>query len=103
VGAAATYDEVLGFIDVPGRGKFIHTITASSIDSDCVLLTIAADDGFMSSTEERLDILRLLGVTAGVIASTKLDAARLEPIVDLRAQLCGVLSEAAVHWPVLSG
>jgi selenocysteine-specific elongation factor len=72
--------DVLGFIDVPGHEKLIHTMAAGACGIDFALLVIAADDGVMPQTREHLAILQLLGVSAGAVALTKadrVDAARL--------------------------
>src|ERR1700761_5806038 len=66
-------DTVLGFIDVPGHEKFIHTMLAGAMGIDLALLVIAADDGVMPQTREHLAILDLLGVQKGIIALTKSD------------------------------
>ena len=63
----------LGFIDVPGHEKFIHTMLAGAAGIDFALLVIAADDGVMPQTREHLAILDLLGVSKGVVALTKCD------------------------------
>jgi selenocysteine-specific elongation factor len=93
-------DAVLGFIDVPGHEKFVHTMLAGATGIDRALLVIAADDGVMPQTEEHLDILRLLGVTAGAIALTKIDAVPPARVAQVRAQLAATLGEPAAHWPV---
>ncbi|MDO4706049.1 MAG: GTP-binding protein, partial [Comamonadaceae bacterium] len=48
--------QVLGFIDVPGHEKFVHTMTAGAVGIDHALLVIAADDGPMPQTREHLAI-----------------------------------------------
>jgi selenocysteine-specific elongation factor len=68
---------VLGFIDVPGHERFVHTMLAGASGIDHALLVIAADDGVMPQTVEHLDILALLGVRSGTVAITKAD--RVEP------------------------
>jgi selenocysteine-specific elongation factor len=98
--AQANADAVLGFIDVPGHEKFVHTMLAGATGIDRALLVIAADDGVMPQTEEHLDILRLLGVTEGAIALTKIDAVAPERVAEVRAQLASALGEPAAHWPV---
>ncbi len=65
--------EVLGFIDVPGHEKLIHTMAAGAVGIDFALLVIAADDGVMPQTREHLAILSMLGVTRGVVALSKAD------------------------------
>jgi selenocysteine-specific elongation factor len=93
---------MLGFIDVPGHEKFVHTMLAGATGIDRALLVIAADDGVMPQTEEHLDILRLLGVTDGAIALTKVDAVAPERVATVRAQLAGALGEPAARWPVFA-
>ncbi|PTE02671.1 selenocysteine-specific translation elongation factor [Pandoraea apista] len=75
--------EVLGFIDVPGHEKLIHTMAAGAVGIDFALLVIAADDGIMPQTREHLAILTMLGVRRGVVALSKadrVDAARLAAV-----------------------
>jgi selenocysteine-specific elongation factor len=93
---------VLGFIDVPGHEKFVHTMLAGATGIDRALLVVAADDGVMPQTEEHLDILRLLGVTAGAIALTKIDVVAPERVSELQAQLPAALGEPAARWPVFA-
>ncbi|VVD93949.1 selenocysteine-specific translation elongation factor [Pandoraea soli] len=69
--------EVLGFIDVPGHEKLIHTMAAGAVGIDFALLVIAADDGIMPQTREHLAILSMLGVRRGVVALSKAD--RVDP------------------------
>src|SRR5208283_3487423 len=66
---------VLGFVDVPGHEKFVHTMVAGATGVDFVLLAVAADDGPMPQTFEHLAIVDLLGVKRGVVALTKVDLA----------------------------
>jgi len=98
--AQAGADAVLGFIDVPGHEKFVHTMLAGATGIDRALLVIAADDGVMPQTEEHLDILRLLGVADGAVVLTKLDAVAPERAAAVLAQLAGTLGAPAAHWPV---
>jgi selenocysteine-specific elongation factor len=58
-------DDMLGFVDVPGHERLIHTMAAGASGIDFALLVIAADDGVMPQTREHLAILGLLGVTRG--------------------------------------
>ncbi|HYK99630.1 MAG TPA: selenocysteine-specific translation elongation factor, partial [Steroidobacteraceae bacterium] len=65
--------EVLGFIDVPGHERLVHTMVAGACGIDFALLVVAADDGVMPQTREHLAILGLLGITRGAVALTKID------------------------------
>src|SRR5258707_11658037 len=51
----------LGFIDVPGHERFVHTMLAGAAGIDYAMLTVAADDGVKPQTLEHLAILDLLG------------------------------------------
>ncbi|HUA88523.1 MAG TPA: selenocysteine-specific translation elongation factor, partial [Steroidobacteraceae bacterium] len=63
----------LGFVDVPGHERFVHTMVAGAGGIDLALLVVAADDGIMPQTLEHLAILDLLGVGRGIVAVTKAD------------------------------
>lgn len=63
----------LGFVDVPGHERLIHTMIAGASSIGMALLVVAADDGVMPQTREHWHILSLLGVTRGVVALTKAD------------------------------
>ena len=68
----------IGFIDVPGHERFVHTMLAGAAGIDYAILTIAADDGVKPQTLEHLAILDLLGVDRGVVVLTKADLASHE-------------------------
>jgi selenocysteine-specific elongation factor len=84
-------DEVLGFVDVPGHERFVHTMVAGATGIDHALLVVAADDGVMPQTREHLDILQLLGVREGTVALSKVDRATPERVAQVRAELAFVL------------
>jgi selenocysteine-specific elongation factor len=69
------YAGQLGFIDVPGHEKLVHTMLAGAGGIDAALLVVAVDDGVMPQTEEHAQILDLLGVDRGVVAISKTDLA----------------------------
>ncbi|MGZ5429317.1 MAG: selenocysteine-specific translation elongation factor, partial [Thermoanaerobaculia bacterium] len=72
--AHATWDDTtFSFVDVPGHEKFVRTMVAGAQGVDLVLLAVASDDSVMPQTREHLDILKLLGLSSGVIARTKSD------------------------------
>ena len=64
---------VIGVVDVPGHEGFVRTMLAGATGIDLALLVVAADEGVMPQTREHLAILRLLGVSRGVVALTKCD------------------------------
>ena len=63
----------IGFVDVPGHQKFIHNMVAGVASNQYAMLVIAADDGPMPQSREHLEILRLIGITAGCVVITKSD------------------------------
>jgi selenocysteine-specific elongation factor len=68
-------DIILGFVDVPGHERFVHTMAAGASGIDFALMVVAADDGVMPQTLEHLAILDLLGIDRGLIAISKADLA----------------------------
>ena len=75
----------LGFIDVPGHERFVHTMLAGAGGIDFALLVVAADDGIKPQTLEHLAIIDLLGIRRGLIALTKTDIATPERLADVAA------------------
>ncbi len=63
----------LGIVDVPGHKDFIKTMVAGAYGIDFVLLVVAADSGIMPQTREHFNIMRMLGVSKGLVALTKAD------------------------------
>ena len=49
--------ERIGFIDVPGHERLVHTMLAGATGIDFALLLVAADDGVMPQTLEHLSVL----------------------------------------------
>jgi len=87
--------EVLGFIDVPGHERLVHTMVAGVGGIDYALLVVAADDGVMPQTREHVAILELLGITRGAVALTKIDLADDERIRAVKAQIDALLAPTA--------
>ncbi len=94
----------LGFIDVPGHEKFIHTMLAGASGIDFALLIVACDDGVMPQTREHLALIDLLGINRGLVALTKADladAARRDEVAgEIAALLEGMSLAGAALMPV---
>jgi len=91
----------IGFIDVPGHERLVHTMVAGAAGVDFALLLVAADDGPMPQTLEHLAILDLLGIRGGIVVLTKsdrVDAGRLAAVdAQVRGMVRGtVLADAPV-------
>lgn len=82
--------DVLGFIDVPGHEKLVHTMAAGASGIDFGLLVVAADDGVMPQTREHLSILSMLGVARGAVALTKTDRADAAQLEVVRAEIAAL-------------
>lgn len=78
---------VLGFVDVPGHERFVHTMAAGASGIDIALLVVAADDGVMPQTLEHLAILDLLRIGRGLVALTKADLVPPERLAEVIAQI----------------
>jgi selenocysteine-specific elongation factor len=79
--------EILGFIDVPGHERLVHTMLAGASGIDFVLLVVAADDGIMPQTLEHLAIIDLLGIRHGIVALTKSDLVSPQRLRDVSARI----------------
>lgn len=88
--------ERIGFIDVPGHERFIHTMLAGAGGIDFALLVVAADDGVMPQTREHLAILDLLAVRRGVVVITKADLATDERLLAVEIEIEALLSGSAL-------
>lgn len=95
---------IVGFVDVPGHERFVHTMVAGASGIDVALLVVAADDGVMPQTREHLAILDLLHVRRGIVALTKSDVATSERLAEVTAQIrqatAGSVLEGADILPV---
>jgi selenocysteine-specific elongation factor len=94
----------MGFIDVPGHERLVHTMLAGATGIDFALLLVAADDGVMPQTVEHLAVLSLLGIDRGLVCITKcdrVDAMRVEAVTnDVRAMLMPTPLAGAAVLPV---
>jgi selenocysteine-specific elongation factor len=89
--------ETLGFIDVPGHERLVHTMVAGAGGIDFALLVIAADDGVMPQTREHLSILELLRVRHGAVALSKVDRVDEARSLEVVTQIRAVLSSTALR------
>src|SRR4029077_1913644 len=87
---------VLGFVDVPGHERLVHTMVAGVGGIDFALLVVAADDGVMPQTREHLAILELLGIAHGAVALTKIDRVDDARLGEVKAQVAAVLASTAL-------
>ena len=64
-------NQTIALVDVPGHERFIRNMISGASGIDAVMLVIAADDGWMPQSEEHFQIIRLLGVSGGIIVINK--------------------------------
>ncbi len=84
--------DIIGFVDVPGHERLVHTMLAGATGIDFALLVVAADDGVMPQTREHLAIIDLLGIRRGAVALSKADLATPERIAEVAAQIRATLA-----------
>ncbi len=97
------YAGELGFVDVPGHERFVHTMLAGASGIDAALLVVSLPEGIRPQTREHLQILSLLGIERGVVALTKADLAadRIEAVTAaLRSLLAETRLAEAPIFPV---
>ncbi|TDM04936.1 MAG: selenocysteine-specific translation elongation factor [Ideonella sp. MAG2] len=86
----------IGFVDVPGHERLVHTMLSGATGMDAVLLLVAADDGVMPQTREHVAALCLLGLTHGAVVITKCDRATPERVAAVQAEVAALLA----HTPL---
>lgn len=94
--------ERIGFVDVPGHERLVHTMLAGASGIDFALLLVAADDGVMPQTREHLAVLSLLGKQRGAVVLTKADRADEAQLQAVEQQVRQLLQGTSlVQAPVL--
>jgi len=91
--------ETVGLVDVPGHEKFVKNMIAGAGGIEGVMLVVAADDGWMPQSDEHFQIVRLLGVSNGLIVINKIDLVEPDWVdllkADIREKVAGsFLAEA---------
>ncbi len=86
----------VGFVDVPGHERLVHTMLAGATGIDVLLLVVAADDGPMPQTREHLAIADLLGLKQGIVALTKTDLVTPERLEEARAEISAALQGTGI-------
>jgi selenocysteine-specific elongation factor len=86
----------MSLVDVPGHERFVRTMIAGATGIDLFLLVIDAQEGVRPQTLEHLAVLRLLGVTHGVVAVTKADAVDAETLELAMEEAHDLVPEAEV-------
>jgi selenocysteine-specific elongation factor len=92
----------IGFVDVPGHEKFVHTMVAGAGSIDFALLVVAADDGVMPQTREHIAIMDLLGLARGIVALTKVDLVSDERRQNVIAAINDVLAETSLSGSTIA-
>ncbi len=93
----------IGFIDVPGHERLVHTMVAGAVGVDFALLLVAADDGPMPQTLEHLAILDLLSVPGGLVVLTKADRVDAGRLAAVAAQVQNLVGGTALKdAPILA-
>jgi len=89
--------DVLGFVDVPGHEKLVHTMVAGACGIDFALLVVAADDGVMPQTREHVAIFDLLGVAHGAVALSKIDRVDGERVRAVEDEIASLLAATTLR------
>ncbi|SEK32962.1 selenocysteine-specific elongation factor [Roseateles sp. YR242] len=87
----------LGFVDVPGHERLVHTMLSGATGIDHALLLVAADDGVMPQTREHLALLSLLGIDHGTVVLTKCDRVDEAQRAQRRAEVAELLAHTALR------
>src|SRR5450755_5137389 len=72
----------VAFVDVPGHERFVPNMLAGVGPVPAVLLTVAADGGWMPQSAEHLAVVDALGIRSGLLVITRSDLADPGPALD---------------------
>ncbi|MFN2557596.1 MAG: selenocysteine-specific translation elongation factor [Nitriliruptorales bacterium] len=102
-GSSADSSLTVAFVDVPGHERFVGNMLAGAGSVRLALFVVAADDGWSAQSQEHLDILDLLGISAAVVAVTKSDLAGDERAEEVAADVARRLAGTSLAGaPVLT-
>lgn len=90
-------DMVVGFVDVPGHGKFLKNMLAGVGGIDLALLVVAADEGPMPQTVQHVRILSFLGVRNILVALNKSDVCDSEQVKKASGRIEVLLQEYGLN------
>jgi len=92
-----------GIVDVPGHERFVKNMVAGASGVDVVLMVVAADEGVMPQTLEHFEVLRLLGVSTGVVAVTKTDLVDADIVEVVRSEVGDLLEGSPLEGSPVVG
>ena len=87
---------MIGFIDVPGHERLVHTMVGGVSGIQHAMLVVAADDGPMPQTFEHLAILDLLGLSSATLVITKTDRADAARVAQVEADVQALLAASTI-------
>lgn len=91
----------IGFIDVPGHERLVHTMLAGATGIDHALILVAADDGVMPQTREHFAVIALLGMRSASVVITKTDRADAQRLRAVHEQIAELTRDTVLaHSPV---
>jgi len=90
-------DMVVGFVDVPGHGKFLKNMLAGVGGIDMAMLVVASDEGPMPQTIQHVRILSFLGVPNILVALNKIDTCDAERANASRQKVEDLLQEYSLN------
>jgi selenocysteine-specific elongation factor len=77
----------VGFVDVPGHGRFVKNMLAGVGAIDACMFVVAANEGWKPQSEEHLRILELLGISHGILVLTKVSLVDADTVELVRLEL----------------
>ena len=96
--------DVIAFVDVPGHERFVKNMISGVGGIDVAMLVVAADDGWMPQSQEHFQVVRLLGISSGLIVINKIDLVDNEWLEllqqDIENKVRGSFLENAPLFPV---
>jgi len=77
----------IGIVDVPGHERFIKNMLAGAGAINLNLFIVAANEGWKPQSQEHLDILHMLGISAAIVVITKTDTVDPDQVEGVRREV----------------
>ncbi len=86
----------VGIVDVPGHEKFIKNMLAGAGAINLNLFVVAANEGWKPQSQEHLDIMHLLGISAAIVVITKTDTVDEFRLEEVRREVASKIGGTAL-------
>ncbi len=93
----------VGIVDVPGHERFIKNMLAGAGAINLNLFVVAANEGWKPQSQEHLDILHTLGISAAIVVITKTDTVDEDTLAAVRKSVASKIEGTSLDGSPILG